>query len=216
MWHLRLWVYLPSWVSISVGPSSVKVVPECFRGMWSGRGVGRSGTLIPPIHGPHSPDRAPICSWIKLAALPSLPSCHRSFEDVGPHTLMVGGHPQSPPGRMRRHALSRQGWGLGCGRVGAPSSGKGFSFRSGPLPMVGYFFGAMTFERFFRKCLVGEKSKYRGSALNESTNLWWRFFCHERLDGRSIAQDRIESRVCVWDKAMHNTKRDVGFLCENP
>ena len=58
-------------------------------------------------------------------------------------------------------------------RNDVPSGGNGFALGGDPIAGGRLLFRDHDFfEVFLRKSLVGEKSKYWDSALNESTNLW--------------------------------------------
>jgi len=69
------------------------------------------------------------------------------------------------------------------------------------LPMVGCFFGIMDFGGFFFKKGFGRgKSEYWDSDPNEKHQFVVEIFRHERSDGRSTPQARLDSGVyvCVW------------------
>ena len=134
--RLRLWVCSPFWNSISVGTLEVEAPPGCFEGSWFRRGAGHLDASTPPACESRSLNQAPLApvrGRIELVALPSSPSCQQTFGRVGPRTLMVDGHLRLPPGRMRRHALPRQGWGWDCFGGWCSNYGNGFAFKGGPV-----------------------------------------------------------------------------------
>jgi len=154
-------------------------VHECFRGLWTERGVGHLNTSSPSALGHVF---SIILCLLALAIEHGLLLRHILLH-VNEHLEELGFisswwvYISSCPLRRCEDNIFHNGDELEVAQgSNALAVATDLSFEVVPSPAVGYFFGAMARWRgFLKMSLVGEKSELCYLDLNGSTNLWWSF-----------------------------------------